>query len=204
LPGAKCTEATTQKLCRVRLNTVPNVYGNTGGWVSGVNTGSASVIQSGYQSATNPLQPYNPATIANMNPSELQRAIANFATVELRDGVNTNAMQTVGNMRANAPVIQTKISNLEQDSLSNEPSLNTEVGVLNKINASNILILRTLQDANNLRLAELEQQTVSSKQERDDITNGINADAYQRQNMVPQVNQIMTGLGNSLRNYRLP
>ena len=80
-----------------------------------------------------PLQPYNPATIANMSAPELQRAIANFATVELRDGVNTNAMQTVGNIRANAPLVQTKISNLEQDSLSNDPSLNTEVGVLNKI-----------------------------------------------------------------------
>jgi hypothetical protein len=186
------------------LNTVPNVYGNTGGWVNGVNTGSPSVIQSGYQSATNPLQPYSPATIANMNPSELQRAIANFATVELRDGVNTNAMQTVGNIRANAPVVQTKISNLEQDSLSNDPSLNTEVGVLNKINATNILILHTLQDANNLRLAELEQQIVHSKQERDDISKIINGDAYQRQNMVSQVNQITTGVGTSLQNYRLP
>jgi len=186
------------------LSTVPNVYGNTSGWVTAVNTGSPAVVQSGYQSATNPLQNYNPATIASMNPNELQRAIANFATVELRDGVNTNSMQTVGNIRANAPTVQAKISNLEQDSLSNDPSLNTEVGVLNKINATNILMLRTLQDANNLRLAELEQQTVRSKQERDDITNAINADVYQRQNMVMQVNQITTGLGNSLRNFRLP
>ena len=74
--------------------------------MNGVNTGSPSVIQSGYQSATNPLQPYSPATIASMSAPELQRAIANFATVELRDGVNTNAMQTVGNMRANAPVFR--------------------------------------------------------------------------------------------------
>jgi len=186
------------------LSTVPNVYGNTGGWVTAVNTGSPAVVQSGYQSATNPLRRYNPATIASMSPDQLQRAIANYATVELRDGVNTNSMQTVGNIRANAPTVQTKISNLEQDSLSNDPSLNTEVGVLNKINATNILMLRTMQDANNLRLAELEQQTVRSKQERDDITNAINADVYQRQNMVNQVNQITTGLGNSLRNYRLP
>ena len=38
-----------------------------------------------------------------MSPDQLQRAIANYATVELRDGVNTNSMQTVGNIRANAP-----------------------------------------------------------------------------------------------------
>jgi hypothetical protein len=186
------------------LSTVPNVYGNTGGWVTAVNTGSPSVVQSGYQSATNPLRPYNPATIATMSPDQLQRAIANYATVELRDGINTNSMQTVGNVRANAPTVQAKISNLEQDSLSNDPSLNTEVGVLNKINATNILMLRSLQDANNLRLAELEQQTVRSKQERDEITNAVNGDVYQRQNMMSQINQITTGLGPSLQNFRLP
>lgn len=186
------------------LSTVPNLYGNTGGWVNGVNTGSASVIQGGYQSATNPVQPYSPTTIAAMNSAELQRAIANFATVELRDGVNTNAMQTVGNIRANAPVVQSKITNLEQDSLSNDPSLNTEVGVLNKINATNMLILRTLQDANNLRLAELEQEIVLSKQQRDEASNVINADVYQRQNMMSQINQLTTGIGVSLQNFRLP
>ncbi|MFZ0962046.1 MAG: hypothetical protein WAO35_14175 [Terriglobia bacterium] len=186
------------------LTTVPNLYGNTGGWVNGVNTGSPFVIQSGYQSATNPLQPYSSALIGTMSAPEWQRATAIFATVELRDGVNTNAMQTIGNIRANAPLIQTKISNLEQDSLSNDPSLNTEVGVLNKINATNILILRTLQDANNLRLAEVEQQIVLSKQDRDDISNIINGDAYQRQNMATQVNQLTTGLGASLQNFRLP
>ena len=139
-----------------------------------------------------------------MSPDQLQRAIANYATVELRDGVNTNSMQTVGNIRANAPAVQARISNLEQDSLSNDPSLNTEVGVLNKINATNILMLRSLQDSNNLRLAELEQQTVRSKQERDEITNAVNGDVYQRQNMMSQINQITTGLGTSLRSFRLP
>ena len=186
------------------LSTVPNVYGNTSGWVTAVNTGSPSVVQSGYQSATNPLRQYNPATIASMSPDQLQRAIANYATVELRDGVNTNSMQTVGNIRANATAVQAKISNLEQDSLSADPSLNTEVGVLNKINATNILMLRSLQDANNLRLAELEQQTVRSKQERDEITNAVNGDVYQRQNMMSQINQITTGLGTSLQSFRLP
>jgi type IV secretion system protein TrbJ len=186
------------------LTTVPNVYGNTGGWVNGVNTGSPSIIQNGYQSATNPVQPYSPTTITNANASELQRIFANFATLELRDGVNTNAMQTVGNIRANAPVVQTKIANLEQDSLSNAPSLNTEVGVLNKINATNILILRTLQDANNLRLAEVEQQIVLSKQQRDEVSNVISGDVYQRQNMMSQINQITIGLGTTLQNFRLP
>ena len=42
------------------------------------------------------------------------------------------------------------MSNLEQDSLSDDESLNSEVAVLNKINATNVLTLRSVQDTNKL------------------------------------------------------
>jgi len=66
------------------------------------------------------------------------------------------------------------------------------------------LTLRTLQDANNLRLAQLEQQVLNSKRVRDAMTSAINTDIYQRDNMVPQESRVTTGLGSSLANYRLP
>ena len=139
-----------------------------------------------------------------MNSDELQRATARYASVELADGANTNAMTTIGNIRADAPAIQSQIANLEADSFSSDPSLNSEVGVLNKINAANVLILRTLQDSNNLRLAALEQQVVESKRERDADATLINTDIDQRANMVNQVQQFTSGLGSALSGYRLP
>ncbi|HEY6291381.1 MAG TPA: hypothetical protein VI455_07460, partial [Terriglobia bacterium] len=158
------------------LTTVPNAYQNTGTWVNGVNTGLPSVVASGYQQATQALARYSPQQMAAMIPDEQERATANYASVELADGANTNAMSIVGNIRANAQSIQNQIGNLEADSLSSDPSLNSEVGVLNKINAANVLMLRTLQDANNLRLAALEQQIVQSKRERDAEATLINTD----------------------------
>ena len=67
------------------------------------------------------------------------------------------AMAAIGAIRDNAQTIQNQINNLEQDSLSNDPNLNTEISVLNKINAANVLTLRTLQDSNKLLLSLLEQ-----------------------------------------------
>ena len=186
------------------LTTVPNVYQNTGEWVNGVNSGVPSTVSSGYQQATQALDQYTPQEIAGMNSDELQRATVHYASVELADGANTNAMTTIGNMRADAPAMQSQIANLEADSFSSDPSLNSEVGVLNKINAANVLILRTLQDSNNLRLAALEQQVVESKRERDADATLINTDIDQRANMVNQVQQFTSGLGSALSGYRLP
>lgn len=186
------------------LTHVPDVYQNTGTWVSAVNTGTQSTVATGYQQATEPLWKYSAKAVAAMTPEELQQAMSNYATVELADGANTNAMVTIGNVRANAQAIQNTIARLEQDSLSSDPSLNSQVGVLNKVNATNVLILRTLQDANNLRVSQLEQQVIQSKRQRDEAATAINADINQRDNMVKQVTQFTSGLENSLQNYRLP
>ncbi len=186
------------------LSTVPDVYHNTGAWVNGVNTGSLSAVLTGYQKATTTLQTYSPSEITAMSPEELQRVTAAYATVELADGANTNSMATIGNIRADANAVQNQIGNLENDSFSNSASLNTEVGVLNKINAANVLMLRSIQDSNNLKLAALEQQVIQSKRERDASAIAIDSDIDQRANMVPQVNQMTNGLGASLQNYRIP
>lgn len=186
------------------LTTVPNVYQNTGEWVGGVNSGVPSMVGSGYQQATEALGQHSSQEIGGMSAAELQRATANYASVELADGTNTNAMTTIGNIRANAQPIQSQIANLESDSFSSDPALNSEVGVLNKINAANVLVLRTLQDSNNLRLASLEQQVVQSKRERDTEATLINTDIDQRQNMVSHVQQLTSGLGSALQGYRLP
>ena len=109
------------------LTSVPDVYRNTGTWVNGVNTGSQSSVATGYQQATEPLGKYSSTAVAAMTPEELQQAASSYASIELADGANTHAMATIGNMRGNAQAIQNAIERLEQDSLSSDSSLNTEV-----------------------------------------------------------------------------
>src|SRR5262249_11534951 len=59
------------------------------------------------------------------------------------------------------------IQNLEEDSLSSDPDMNTEIAVLNKINAAHVIHVRNGQDTNKLLAALAEQQIIEAKRKRD-------------------------------------
>jgi hypothetical protein len=181
-----------------------NTYGNTGTWVSGINTGQLPTVNTGYQQATTQLLPYNPNYFFGMNSNELARVRSQYASVELSDGANTTAMSTIGSIRGNSQILQNQIANLQQDSLSSDPNLNTEVGVLNKINASGVLTLQTLQDSNKLLASLLEQQTILAKQQRDAATSTINNDIARSATMASNMAQLTGTLNSSLQNFRMP
>jgi hypothetical protein len=181
-----------------------NTFGNTGSWVSGINSGLLPTINTGYQQSTTQLLPYSPDHVSGMDPFELNRVQSQYASVQLVDGANVNAMATIGSIRGSAADIQTQIGNLEQDSFSGDSGLNTEVSVLNKINASGVLTLRTLQDSNKLLASLLEQQTILAKQQRESTTNTINADIERQASMAGNLAQLTGTLTNSLQNFRMP
>ena len=186
-----------------RNTTALDTYGNTGTWVSGINSGQLPAVTNGYQQATTLLLPYGEAQLGGMTPDELNRVQSQYASVELSDGANTTAMATIGSIRGDSQDIQNQINNLEQDSFSSDPNLNTEVGVLNKINASNVLTLRTLQDSNKLLASLLEQQTIIAKQQREATTNAINADIERRANLAGNMAQVTGTLTSSLENFQM-
>jgi hypothetical protein len=187
-----------------RNGSAPDTYGNTAGWVNGVNSGLASIVNPGYLQATTQLLPYGQKQLSGMNPDELSRVHSQYATVELSDGANATAIGTVGSIRNNAQDIQTQIGNLEQDSFSSDPDLNTEVSVLNKINAAGVLTLRTLQDSNKLLASLLEEQTILAKQQREATANTINADIEREASMSANLVEVTGTLNDSLQNFRMP
>jgi len=187
-----------------RTFTANDLYGNTGGWVGSANGSGPQTVSPAYQQATIPLLAYSQADLNAINPADARNLKSVYASLQLSDGANVSALTTVGNVRANAQTVQQQIANLEQDSLSSDAGLNTEVGVLNKINASNVLTLRTLQDSNNLRVAALEQQVLQAKQQRDTDAANLNFAIQMRQqgtqNLVPFNNNLTQSIGA----YRLP
>ena len=139
-----------------------------------------------------------------MDDFELGRVQSQYASIELADGANINAMATIGAIRGNAQGIETQIGNLEQDSFSSSSDLNSEVSVLNKINASGVLTLRTVQDTNKLLASLLEQQTILAKQQRDATTNAINTDIGRQASMAGNISQVTGTITNSLQTFRMP
>jgi hypothetical protein len=184
--------------------TAADNYANTATWVSGANSGQLPAVLAGYQQATTRLGAYDPAALSGMTADELARVKSQYASVELADGVNTAALTTIGSIRGNAQALETQINNLEQDSLSGDSALNSEVQVLNKINAANVLTLRSIQDSNKLLASLLEQQTIVAKQQREATTNAINADISRRASLTGNMAQVTRTLTNSLQNFRMP
>jgi hypothetical protein len=181
-----------------------NTFGNTGSWISGINSGLLPNINTGYQKSTTQLLPYSPDHLSGMDPFELERVQSQYASVQLVDGANINAMATIGSIRGSAEDIETQIGNLENDSFSNDSSLNSQVSVLNKINAAGVLTLRTVQDSNKLLASLLEQQTILAKQQREATTNSINADIQRQASLAANISQATGTLTDSLQNFRMP
>jgi hypothetical protein len=183
--------------------TAMNTYGNTGPWVNGINTGLLPNVNAGYLKATSPLSQYSPYQLSGMDSVELGRVQSQYASVELADGANMNAMATIGAIRGNAQSVESQMANLEQDSFSDDSGLNSEVSVLNKINATGVLTLRTVQDSNKLLASLLEQQTILAKQQRDSTTNAINFDIGRQASMAGNMGQVTGTLSNSLQTFRM-
>jgi conjugal transfer/entry exclusion protein len=153
------------------LSSATNTYGTTAGWIGAINTGSN--VPGGYQSATDPLPAYA-AALGNIPADQLGRLKNHYATIELTDGANQNGMQTIGTLRFNAPQVEAAIQNLEDVSLNSDPDYNTEIGVLNKINAADVIALRNSQDTNKLLTTLAEQQFIEAKRQRDSEADAIN------------------------------
>ncbi len=187
-----------------RTFTANDLYGNTRGWVGSANGSGPQTVSPAYQQATIPLLAYSQADLNAINPADARNLKSVYASLQLSDGANVSALTTVGNVRANAQTVQQQIANLEQDSLSSDAGLNTEVGVLNKINASNVLTLRTLQDSNNLRVAALEQQVLQAKQQRDTDAANLNFAIQMRQQGTQSLVPFNNNLTQSIGAYRLP
>jgi hypothetical protein len=181
-----------------------NTFGNTGSWISGINSGLLPSINTGYQRSTTQLLPYSADHLSGMDASQLERVQSQYASVQLADGANVNAMATIGSIRGSAQNIQTQIGNLELDSFSNDSGLNSEISVLNKINAAGVLTLRTLQDSNKLLASLLEQQTIVAKQQRDAATSAINADISRQASLRGNMAQVTGTITDSLENFRMP
>jgi hypothetical protein len=184
--------------------TAADNYSNTGTWVNGANSGQLDTVLTGYRQSTTPLGIYDQTAISGMNTEELARVKSQYASVELSDGANTTALATIGAIRNYAQVLEGQLSNLEQDSFSGDSDLNSEVQVLNKINAANVLTLRSIQDSNKLLASLLEQQVISAKQQRETTTNAINTDIIRRASVSGNLAQVTSTLTNSLQNFRMP
>ncbi|MGA3008155.1 MAG: hypothetical protein ABSE59_09720 [Opitutaceae bacterium] len=174
-------------------------FGNLTAWTQQVNQGGQA--SGAYNSASIELQSYG-SGFAQLTNDEQIKAASQYASVELADGTNINSMETIGRLRANASATDQALAALESDSLSSDPAMNSEVAVLNKINAAAVASIRSGRDTNQVLLSTLEQQLTESKQRRDAQVSEINAEITRLAQGAAVKAQYTSTVTETLRSFR--
>jgi hypothetical protein len=153
------------------LEQVSNTYNNSTGWVNSANTGNgaaAAYQQASVPRTSNIIPGYGAVSIAGQ-----QQIAAQGATVDLGDSLMTNNLAVLGTIRANQTSRQTDIANLETATQNQDPSQQTVMAELQRMNQILLLQLRTMQDANQMNANLALQQIVAQKQQQDTLKAGF-------------------------------
>lgn len=177
----------------------PDTYGNTGFWIGALNEGLPQQSLAGYIAAVVQPNSYPTSAFEQLDP-ETQATIENqYATSNLAQGMTTGALTTLGQVRFHSEALNQQISNLESDSYSDNPSQQSEMAVLGKINAANLIELHSQQDTNQLLAAGIQQQMVMQKQVIDAENRTINQAIDFLQNFPAIMQKINGGASQSIR-----
>jgi response regulator RpfG family c-di-GMP phosphodiesterase len=122
---------------------------------------------------------------------------------EAGQGTTTTTLATLGTIRSDSEAFAQKLANLEADTYSSDPSEQTEVGVLGKINTATLLQVHSQQDTNQILAAAVQQQLVAQKQQIDQQNRLINQAIYFQQNFPNTMQQLTGGVSDAIRTISL-
>ena len=153
------------------MQQISNTYGNSMGWLNASNTGTGAAAS--YQQAVVPRTPSMVPGYGTTSVLGQQQIAAQGATIDIGDSVMSTNLQVLGTIRANQTARQTDIANLEAASQNQDPSQQTVMATLQRINQALLLQLRTQQDANQINANLALQQMIAQKQQQDALKAGF-------------------------------
>jgi len=177
------------------LNQAANTYGNSQALMNTANSGANA--QYSYQLASIPRTGIVSGYPTLSTPGQQQIA-AQGATTDLSDAVTESNLQTLGTMRANEIQREQDIENLESASHSIDPSEQTDMATMQRVNQAMLLQLRQQQEANQLQQAIALQQIVAQKQQQDAMKAGSQDAADYNSNYQTNIAPINIGAAQAL------
>lgn len=185
------------------LATPPNTYGNTSALVNALNFGGLPSALQGYNKAFVQVESYPAGSYGSLD-SRSQATVANqYATSELAQTTATGTLATLGTVRSDAQNFASKLANLESDTFSTDPNLQTENALLAKINSATLLQIHSQQDTNQILAASVQQQLIAQKQQIDAQNRAINQSIYFQQNFPAAMQNVTNGVSDSIRSISL-
>jgi hypothetical protein len=181
--------------------TASDAFGVTGGWIHAANTGHE--VEEGYRLATERLRTDDAAFDEALDPT-LARTRRSHGGIELADGIAMHALEMVGHLRGHAQGVEFALRRLEDDSFAGDADLNTQVAVLNKINAASVTAARLVKDTNQILIGQLEQQLLETTRRRDAETQALNAELEWRRRAPDVLQPPIADTTDTLTGFRWP
>jgi hypothetical protein len=175
-----------------------NTYGNTADWIGAVNSGSPQLAIIGHRVAGIQLNSQANSGFSSFDPRTQDTVKAQYATAELADGIATTSLANLGDVRARSQAFSQQIDNLQNDSYSTDPTQQTEMAVLGKINAASLMQLRSQQDTNQILSEAALHQMLAAKEQFDQQKRALNQEVYFQQNFGDSMNRVTAGMTQSM------
>jgi hypothetical protein len=154
-----------------------NQYGNTNNWASGITTGDANSIQTGFRNLLPTIQPVD----VTATPQAQQDWRQQYGLTQLQDASLMTGMKTIGDLRNNMQQNTRVLAQLEADATSSDPSLQSAKALQQKTLVALLLMIHTLQDTNRALASSIDLEVQTLAQQRWERGRELNATARDRQ-----------------------
>jgi hypothetical protein len=172
-----------------------NTYGNTPALLQAINSGIGAI--QGLEAVTLGQPPRYPL-YGSLSSQSQQFVSAQGATSDLNWGVMQTNLQTLGTMRADSQRRAADIQTLESETYSGDPSQQTYMATMQRINSAALMQLHAQQDANQIAQAAVLQQMIVQKQQQDALTAAFQDAAIYQQQYNSNTAPLLSGFGSSL------
>jgi len=165
------TALTTIKNANVR-----NMFGETNGMSTALNTNSAAASSTAWTAATAPVNGTTATYLAGQTPGSTQ--LSELAMIDASDSVSPDCFTAVGQYRAARTQDAAASTSLASEQLDGSTATNSEVEQLNLLNAAEAQKMSELQSQGVLQACLASEMAVSNMQQRNAAALDLNTAGY--------------------------
>jgi hypothetical protein len=154
-----------------------NQYGNTNTWFTGITTGNANAVQTGFRNLLPAIQPVD----VTATPQAQQDWRQQYGLIQLQDASLMSGIKAIGEVRTNIQQNANVLAQLEADATSTDPTMQSEKALQQKTLIALLLMIHTLEDTNRALTSSMDLQIQTVAQQRWERGRELNAAAKDRQ-----------------------
>jgi type IV secretion system protein TrbJ len=163
-------------LTTLKNTDVRNLFGETDGMTTALNSNSPTASSTAWTAATVPVTSSTTSYLQSQTMGS--SSLAQLAMIELSDATSPDCLTAVGQYRAARNRNATALSTLTSDALDGSSSTNSEVEQLNLLNAAEAQKMAEMQSQGSLQTCLAAQMSIGNMERRNAAAIDLNTAAF--------------------------